>query len=170
MAVVSLKKTLLKSVRRYLYQKYGPLLLYPAYSHPDESIGYLSRYAPGLRENGGLYTHAANWALQMECKLKNPERAWAILKQINPINRGREPDLYRAEPYVLPGNVDGPQSPYFGRGGWTWYTGSAAWLFKIITEWLLGVRPDWDGLIVDPCLPSSWKGFKMVRRSRQTTY
>ena len=76
----------------------------------------------------------------------------------------------KAEPYVTPGNVDGPDSPHFGRGGWTWYTGSAAWLFRISTEWLLGVRPEWDGLRVQPCLPPHWKRFAMTRRFRGSTY
>jgi cellobiose phosphorylase len=81
-----------------------------------------------------------------------------------------EPDLYQAEPYVSPGNVDGPASPHYGRGGWTWYTGSAAWMLRIGTEWLLGVRPTWDGLLIDPCLPPEWKEFRMTRRFRGSTY
>ena len=70
----------------------------------------------------------------------------------------------------MPGNSDGPESPHFGRGGWTWYTGSAAWLFRISTEWLLGIRPSREGLIIDPCLPSSWDGFQMTRIFRGSTY
>jgi cellobiose phosphorylase len=81
-----------------------------------------------------------------------------------------KPDFYKVEPYVTPGNVDGPDSPNFGRGGWTWYTGSSAWLFRVSTEWILGVRPTWDGLLVEPCLPSHWKGFEMSRKFRGATY
>jgi cellobiose phosphorylase len=87
-----------------------------------------------------------------------------------PVRRGMEPDLYQVEPYVTPGNVDGPDSPHFGRGGWTWYTGSAAWLFRVSTEWILGVRPTWEGLLVRPCLPPRWRGFTMRRRFRGATY
>ncbi len=81
-----------------------------------------------------------------------------------------DPDLYYAEPYVMPGNTDGPESPYFGRAGWTWYTGAASWLFRVSTEWILGVRPTRRGLRVDPCLPSSWDGFRMVRQFRGAVF
>jgi cellobiose phosphorylase len=161
---------LMRSMERHLYKAYGPLALSPAYRRPDPEIGYLTRYAPGARENGGLYTHAAVWAVQAECMLKRRRKAWALLRSFWPVLRGMEPDLYQAEPYVAPGNVDGPHSPHFGRGGWTWYTGSAAWMFRIGTEWLLGVRPTWEGLLVDPCLPPEWKGFRMTRRFRGSTY
>lgn len=159
-----------RSMQKLLYRDYGPLLLWPAYRTPDASIGYLTRYSPGSRENGGLYTHAGLWAIQAECKLKDGERAWKLFKSFCPVDRGMDPDFYKVEPYVMPGNVDGPDSPNYGRGGWTWYTGSAAWTFRVATEWILGVRPAWNGLVVDPCLPPKWKGFEMTRRFRDATY
>ncbi len=158
--------SVLSSLEKYLYKNYGPVLLSPAYKTPDEKIGYLTRYAPGVRENGGLYTHAGTWAVQMECFLKRNEKAWDLYKKISPIDRGMDPDLYMAEPYVTPGNVDGPDSPYYGRGGWTWYTGSSGWFYRIMTEWILGVRPDWEGLKVAPVVPSHWNEFKMKRPYR----
>lgn len=161
---------LLAALEKHLYREYGPLLLQPAYRVPDASIGYLTRYAPGSRENGGLYTHAGVWAVQMECKLGRGDRAWALWRSFCPVVRGADPDLYTVEPYVSPGNVEGPDSPHFGRGGWTWYTGSAAWLFRIQTEWILGVRPEWEGLRIRPCIPSHWKGFQITRRFRGATY
>ena len=161
---------LLRSLETHLYREYGPLALAPAYATPDAEIGYLTRYAPGSRENGGLYTHAGVWAIQAECLLGRRAMAWQLYRSFCPVLRGMEPELYKAEPYVTPGNVDGPDSPFFGRGGWTWYTGSAAWLFRISTEWILGVRPTWDGLIVQPCLPPDWKGFRMKRMFRGSTY
>lgn len=156
-------KSLLESLEKNLYKDYGPLLLYPAYKIPDERIGYLTRYASGVRENGGLYTHAGIWAIQMECFLKRNETAWQLFKKISPIDRGMNPDLYMAEPYVTPGNVDGPDSPYYGRGGWTWYTGSAAWLYRIMLEWIIGIRPEWEGLKIAPCVPRGWDEFKIKR-------
>jgi cellobiose phosphorylase len=81
-----------------------------------------------------------------------------------------KPDFYKVEPYVTPGNVDGPDSPNYGRGGWTWYTGSSAWMFRVSTEWLLGVRPTYEGLLVRPCLPAGWKGFTMKRTFRGCIY
>jgi cellobiose phosphorylase len=90
-----------------------------------------------------------------------------LLVAINPANKDAE--LYVAEPYVLPGNVDGPASPHHGRAGWTWYTGSAAWLQRVVSEWVFGVRPGWDGLTFDPCLPPSWNRARMVRPWRGAT-
>ncbi len=164
------KKKVLQSLERMLYKKYGPLVLNPSYKTPDERVGYLTRYAPGVRENGGLYTHAGVWAVQMECFLKRREKAWKLFKSFCPVYRGMEPDLYQCEPYVTPGNVDGPDSPFFGRGGWTWYTGSAAWIYRIMTEWFIGVRPVWDGLLIDPCLPPHWDGYTFTRLYRGHTY
>jgi len=160
----------LGALERHLYREYGPLLLAPAYRTPDAEIGYLTRYAPGSRENGGLYTHAALWAIQAECKLGRSAQAWRLYRSFCPVLRGMKPDFYKVEPYVMPGNVDGPDSPNFGRGGWTWYTGSAAWTFRVGTEWLLGVRPTYDGLLVRPCLPPGWKGFAMKRTFRGSVY
>ena len=82
----------------------------------------------------------------------------------------KDSERYWAEPYVLPGNVDGPDSPHFGRAGWTWYTGSASWLYRVATQWVLGVRPEWDGLRVDPCLPPEWDSVRMTRPWRGSTY
>jgi cellobiose phosphorylase len=152
-----------------LEHKAGPLLLYPAYKKCDKEIGYLTRYAAGMRENGGVYTHAATWAVIAETMLGRGESAFRMYSKLNPINRGMSPDEYCAEPYVTPGNIEGPESPFYGRGGWTWYTGSAAWLFKVGLEWILGVRPSRDGLILDPCIPKSWKGFKVRRIFRGST-
>ena len=88
----------------------------------------------------------------------------ALLEAIDPTNK--DPERYWAEPYVLPGNVDGPDSPLSGRAGWTWYTGSASWLHRVVSEWVLGVRPEWDGLRIDPCLPPGGTGSRMVRPYR----
>ncbi|HEU4522435.1 MAG TPA: glycosyl hydrolase family 65 protein [Thermoanaerobaculia bacterium] len=156
------------AVRTHLVSEAGALLLAPAYDEPDERIGYITRYAPGLRENGGVYTHAATWAIAAAAKVKDASLVERLLIAIDPTNK--DPERYWAEPYVLPGNVDGPDSPLYGRAGWTWYTGSAAWLHRIVAEWVLGVRPDWDALIIDPCLPPSWDRARMTRVWRGATY
>ncbi|HKR65256.1 MAG TPA: glycosyl transferase family 36 [Thermoanaerobaculia bacterium] len=158
----------MRAVREHLVRESGALLLAPAYDTPDERIGYITRYAPGLRENGGVYTHAATWAIAAACKMKDAELVAQLLTAIDPTNK--DPERYWAEPYVLPGNVDGPDSPLNGRAGWTWYTGSASWLHRIVSEWVLGIRPTWDGLLVDPCLPPQWKRAKIVRPYRGKTY
>ena len=164
------KKICMEAVSDYLLKDYGTLLLYPAYSKVREDIGYITRYAPGLRENGGVYTHAVAWAVMAYAIIGDGEKAYEVYTKICPANRFDDPDLYKAEPYVLPGNSDGPQSPNYGRGSWTWYTGSSQWLHRVATQWILGIRPDYDGLIVDPCIPRAWDGFKYTRKFRGAVY
>jgi cellobiose phosphorylase len=158
----------MNAVREHLVSDAGALLLVPAYDRPDERIGYITRYAAGLRENGGVYTHAATWAIAAAAKIKDAALVERLLVAIDPTNK--DPERYWAEPYVLPGNVDGPDSPLHGRAGWTWYTGSAAWLHRVVAEWILGVRPDWDELVIDPCLPPGWNRARMNRPWRGATY
>ncbi len=163
-------ETSMKSAEKYLYKEYGPLLLTPAYSVTDPTIGYITRYAPSVRENGGLYTHAGNWAIQAECIRRDGDKAYKLYRSFNPAVRGLDPDLYFVEPYVTPGNVDGPDSPHFGRGGWTWYSGSAQWYYTEVMNWILGVRPEREGLRIDPVIPKAWTSFKMKRKFRHATY
>ena len=158
----------LDAVRRHLVSEAGALLLAPAFDRPVPEIGYITRYAPGLRENGGVYTHAATWAIAAAAKARDAALVERLLAAIDPSNK--DPERYWAEPYVLPGNVDGPDSPHHGRAGWTWYTGSAAWLHRVVAEWVLGVRPVWDGLSIDPCLPPSWPRARMIRPFRGARY
>ncbi|RMF82560.1 MAG: glycosyl transferase family 36, partial [Planctomycetota bacterium] len=152
------------AVCQHLVSEAGALLLAPAYDRPHPEIGYITRYAPGLRENGGVYTHAATWAIAAACKMRDRDLVGTLLDAINPANK--DPDQYWVEPYVTPGNVDGPASPHHGRGGWTWYTGSAAWLARVIREYVLGVRPEWDGLRINPCLPPGWTTARVSRPYR----
>jgi cellobiose phosphorylase len=158
----------LDAVEEHLVTEAGSLLLAPAFDVPVPQIGYITRYAPGLRENGGVYTHAAVWAIAAAAKAKRPALVERLLVAIDPSNK--DPERYWAEPYVLPGNVDGPSSPHHGRAGWTWYTGSAAWLHRVVAEWVLGVRAELDGLRVDPCLPPSWPRARMTRPFRGGLY
>jgi cellobiose phosphorylase len=158
------------SVERWLLKDYGPLLLYPAYTRPDPAIGYLSRYAPGGRENGGVYTHAAAWAILAACRLGLNETAYEIFRRLCPPNRSADIQIYQAEPYVTPGNVDGPDSPNYGRGGWTWYTGSAQWLLRAALEGLFGLQPTLEGLRIAPCLPPGWERCRVVRLFRGSQY
>ncbi len=160
----------MQSVSKILLKKNGCLLLSPAYTKPDKMIGYLSRYASGRRENGGVYTHAATWAVWAYALLKNNDETFKSYKNLCPIYNGMNPDEYVAEPYVTPGNIDGPESPNYGMGGWTWYTGSASWFQKVIVDWILGVRATKDGLLIDPCIPADWKEFSVKRLFRGTMY
>ncbi|MDD5427849.1 MAG: glycosyl transferase family 36 [Candidatus Omnitrophica bacterium] len=160
----------MESVWKYLQKDYGPLLIAPGFTVPDEHIGYITRYAPGVRENGAVYTHAACWAVLAECYLGRGDKAYKMYSSFCPVKRGMEPDLYKCEPYVTPGNTNGPQAADYGAGGWTWYSGSGGWLYRVSTNWILGVRPTYDGLLIDPCIPSKWSGFKMKRRYGNAVY
>jgi cellobiose phosphorylase len=160
----------MNSAYTFLFQKYGPLLFTPGYDVIDPTIGYLSRYAPSVRENGGVYTHAASWGVQAAAIMGDADKAYSGYKNMCPVYRALRPDLYLAEPYVTPGNVDGPDSDKFGRGGWTWYSGSGSWMQKVAYNWICGIRASKNGLIIDPCIPKQWKGFRAKRTFRGSTY
>lgn len=102
--------------------------------------------------------------------MKDGKNAYEAYKRLNPVYSGLDPDRYVAEPYVTPGNIDGPDSPNYGMAGWTWYSGSASWFQKVITDWILGVRSTEEGLIVDPCIPEDWKEYSVKRLFRGTVY
>lgn len=153
-----------------LYAPYGPLLFAPAYTRPDASIGYLSRYAPGVRENGGVYVHAACWAVLADGMLDGAQGAYSTWSSFCPPRRGLVPDQYSAEPYVMPGNVHGPLSDTPGRAGWTWYTGSAQWYLRVLVEGVLGIQATVDGLRVRHDLPDTWDGYRVRRQFRGAEY
>lgn len=160
----------MQSVTEHLLKDHGALLLCPAYTKLRTDVGYITRYAPGLRENGGVYTHAATWAVWAYALMGDPSLAYEAYKRICPPYRSNDIDSYMAEPYVTCGNSDGPLSPYFGRGGWSWYTGSAQWLHRVTTHWILGIRPTLQGLEIDPCIPEEWEGFIYKRSFRGAEY
>ncbi|SKA87307.1 Cellobiose phosphorylase [Clostridium sp. USBA 49] len=160
----------MEAVTKYLLKDYGALLLHPAYTKPRTDIGYITRYAPGLRENGGVYTHAETWAVWAYALMGDAEHAYEAYRKICPPNRSNDIENYMAEPYVTPGNSDGPLSPYYGRGGWSWYTGSSQWLHRVGTHFILGVRPTIEGLKIDPCIPKEWDGFTYKRQFRGSEY
>jgi len=139
-------------------------------------MGYYGFCCPekkGIRENGGQYTHAAIWAIMAFAALRRNDLAWDLLSMINPVKHGdtsKGISKYKVEPYVIAADVyANPQ--HIGRGGWTWYTGSAGWMYQLIVEKLLGLRLEIDKLrFVTPCLPNDWKFFKLHYRYRETFY
>jgi cellobiose phosphorylase len=134
--------------------------------------GYIKGYVPGVRENGGQYTHGAIWAAMAFAALGDRQRAWELLTIINPVNHGRsteEIETYKVEPYVVAADVYAVP-PHSGRGGWTWYTGSAAWMYRLIVESLLGLKLEVDKLFFEPCLPQDWDTFRVHYRYRNTIY
>lgn len=147
-------------------------LLEPPFDKSALNPGYIKGYVPGVRENGGQYTHAAIWATMAFAKLGNKQRAWELFNMINPINHARTPqeaDIYKVEPYVTAADVYAVV-PHSGRGGWTWYTGSAAWMYRLILESLLGIKLEVNKLHIQPCLPKEWEGFLLHYRYRETVY
>ncbi|WP_419555818.1 GH36-type glycosyl hydrolase domain-containing protein [Planctellipticum variicoloris] len=139
-------------------------------SHLDP--GYIKGYVPGVRENGGQYTHAAIWTVMAFAKMGDHQRAWELFSMINPVNHASTRDkiaTYKVEPYVVAADVYAV-APHIGRGGWTWYTGSASWMYRLILESLLGVNLEVDRLRLTPCLPPDWKQFTLHYRFRETLY
>jgi cellobiose phosphorylase len=159
--------------RRLVRRDHGLIqLLDPPFDASSMDPGYIRGYPPGVRENGGQYTHAAIWAAMAFVALGDGRRAWDLLGMINPVNHARTPAamaIYRVEPYVIAADVYACP-PHTGRGGWTWYTGSAAWMYRLIVESLLGLRLEVDRLRFVPCLPADWRGFKLHYRYRETVY
>jgi cyclic beta-1,2-glucan synthetase len=148
------------------------LLLTPPFDHMVPSPGYIKGYVPGVRENGGQYTHAALWVALAFAELGDGARAGEILSMINPAQRAGDTEgmrRFRTEPYVVAADVYS-EAPHVGRGGWTWYTGSASWMYRVIVEGLLGCQlRGGDALHIDPCIPPSWPGFELTLRGPNAT-
>jgi cyclic beta-1,2-glucan synthetase len=148
------------------------LLFTPPFDRTPYDPGYIKGYPPGLRENGGQYSHAAMWAILAFAQLGESKKAADLLTLVNPINHARTPGevaRYKVEPYVVAADVYSV-APHIGRGGWTWYTGSGAWMYRAGLEGVLGIVRRGDFLIVTPCLPPDWLGFECTLRSDETIY
>ncbi len=147
-------------------------LLDPPFDKSDLNPGYIKGYVPGVRENGGQYTHAAIWAAMAFARSGDIKRAWELLNMINPVNHGasrEDIEIYKVEPYVVAADIYAV-SPHIGRGGWTWYTGSAGLMYRLIIESLLGLRLEVNKLYIEPCIPAAWKKFEIQYRYRKTLY
>jgi len=147
-------------------------LLDPPFDKSAMDPGYIKGYVPGVRENGGQYTHAAVWAAMAFAKQGDSRRAWELLRMINPVNHALTPAAvatYKTEPYVVAADVYAI-APHTGRGGWTWYTGSAGWLYRLMVESLLGLQRKADTLRIDPCIPEDWMSYALAYRYGDTSY
>jgi len=162
------------SAERYLVKKEDGIiqLFAPPFDKSAMNPGYIKGYVPGVRENGGQYTHAAVWLIMAFAKLRDSRRTWELLQMINPVNRGKDAaaiEKYKSEPYVIAADVYAEEL-HKGRGGWTWYTGSAGWMYQLITGSFIGMKREGDKLSFTPCLPKEWPSVKLHYRFKSTMY
>jgi len=158
------------AVDRHLYSKYGIHLLWPAFSKPDDDIGFVTRVYKGIKENAAVFSHPNPWAVIAECKLGRGDRAMKFYDALLPANQNDAIEIREAEPYSYCQFVMGRDHTAFGRARHPWLTGSAGWNYTAATRWILGVRLTFAGLIVHPCIPAEWKGFKVTRQWRGATF
>ena len=159
--------------RRLVRRDAGLIQLFdPPFDKSRLDPGYIKAYIPGVRENGGQYTHGAIWTAMAFAIMGENERAWELFTLLNPVSHGGNPEqiaTYKVEPYVVAADVYAV-APHTGRGGWTWYTGSASWMYRLLVETLLGANLEGDRLRLDPRMPAKWMSFKIHYRYRQTVY
>jgi len=160
----------MQAVEKHLDTMYGPCIFLPAYDEPDPEIGIITRFAPGTKENGTIFMHPVCWAIFAECMLGRGDRAYELWRKTSFLTRSEEPDIYKAEPYVYSEFVCGPDSDRFGQGEFSWVTGTAAWMWRACLDLFIGVRPTWDGLLVEPCMPSDWERVELWRPFRRARY
>ena len=160
----------LDSVKERLDTKYGIMLQSPSYSKYDVNIGEISSYPPGYKENGGIFCHNNPWIMIAETVLGRGDRAFDLYKRIAPAYVEEISEVHRTEPYVYSQMVAGKDAQRYGEAKNSWLTGTAAWNYFAITQWILGVKPEYDGLSVNPCIPSVWNGFEVQRAYRGAIY
>lgn len=160
----------MNSVKKHLNTEYGIMLLAPAYPRYYPEIGALTSYAPGLKENASIWSHANAWAILAECMLGRGDQAHEYYKKLAPPTKNRIAEIHQAEPYVYAQTIAGRDHPNFGLARQSWLTGTAAWMMKVATNWILGIRPQYHGLLVDPCIPTSWDNFMVTRHFRNAIY
>ena len=162
------------AVRAHLVRR-GPglvALLTPPFDRSAQEPGYIKGYPPGVRENGGQYTHAAAWTVMAMARLGYGDEAVELFHMLNPANHTRtaaDVERYKAEPYVLAGDVFAHPA-HAGRAGWTWYTGSAGWMYRAGLESILGLRRRGATFEIDPCIPQAWPGYSIAWRFGETLY
>lgn len=160
----------MESVHRHLFTKNGAVLQQPAYSTYDPKLGEVTSYPPGVKENAGIFSHNNTWIHLGWCLLGDGDRALEYYLSICPSAKQDQIDTYRGEPYVYAQMIAGKDAPCFGEAKNNWLTGTAAWTFVTVSQGLLGVKPDYAGLRIDPCIPKAWPGFTATRRFRGNTY
>jgi cellobiose phosphorylase len=160
----------MESVTKYLNTPYGIKLSAPGFDGFDPRVGGITTYPPGAKENGGIFLHPNPWAMIAETMLGHGDRAKQYYDQINPAKRNETIEVYECEPYVYAQNILGDEHPQFGLARNSWLSGTSSWTYQAATQYILGVRADYSGLIIDPCIPAAWEGFTLDRRCRGAVY
>ena len=160
----------LDSVAKRLATPHGIVLHQPAFTHYYLHLGEISTYPPGYKENAGIFCHTNPWIMIAETRIGRGDRAYDYYQRINPSVREAISEVHRCEPYVYAQMIAGRDAPSFGEAKNSWLTGTAAWNYVAITQWILGIRPTYDGLKVAPVLPDEWKGFGAKRQYRGVRY
>jgi len=160
----------LDSAREHLNTPHGMVLLHPAFTTYNVAYGEVSTYPPGYKENGGIFCHNNPWVIIAETIVGRSERAWEYYKQISPAYREEISEVHRLEPYVYAQMIAGKEAVRHGEAKNSWLTGTASWNFVAVSQYLLGVRPDWDGLVIDPCIGAEVSDFTVRRQIRGATY
>jgi cellobiose phosphorylase len=163
-------RTALDSVRKHLATPHGIVLQQPAYSRYYIEYGEISSYPPGYKENAGIFCHNNPWVIIAETMMGNGDAAHDYYSRINPSAREAISNVHRCEPYVYAQMIAGRDAPTHGEAKNSWLTGTAAWNYYAITQWILGIRPEYEGLRVEPVLPERWQGFSVTRKFRGATY
>ena len=167
-------RTAMDSVYSMLNTPMGIKKIEPSIKDYPSKENPLTNYNKGCGENGAVFCHANTWAIIAECMLKRPERAYQYYRQLLPMEAQERAGewRYKAEPYVYASNIFGPESDKFGLANVSWLSGTASWMYIAITQFILGVKPTWDGLVFDPCIPGEWKNIRVTRqfRGRQYTF
>ncbi|MBY9007208.1 MAG: glycosyl transferase [Candidatus Lokiarchaeota archaeon] len=160
----------MNSVRENLVTDYGIKLLNPPYTHYYPEMGGITTFPPGLKENGSIFSHTNPWVEIAECILGRGNYAYEYYKKIAPTTKNNIAEIHMTEPYVFSQMITGNNHPKFGKAKNSWLTGTAAWTLKAATDWILGIRSDFNGLLIDPCIPTAWNGFSIMRHFRNSIY
>lgn len=160
----------LDSVKQILGTKNGIKLSYPGYSGYDPNKGGVTTYPPGAKENGGIFLHCNPWVMIAETLVGNGDRAYEYYCRINPACKNSLIEEYECEPYCYPQNILGDEHPQFGLARNSWLSGTASWVYQAAVKYILGIRPAYDGLLLDPCIPNAWRSFKVKKHFRGAVY
>jgi len=170
MALPGRAKKALDSLNRLLNTSKGIKVSWPGFDGYDRTRGGITTFPPGAKENGGIFLHTNPWAVIAETIVGNGDRAYEYYNQINPAAKNDIIDEYECEPYVYAQNILSNEHPQFGLGRNSWVTGTASWMYQAATRFILGIRPRYDGLEIDPCIPGKWNGYKVIRKYRNAVY